>query len=93
MKKILFPTDFSETANNALVYALKMAKNQNATLLILHAYEMPVISATANPVMVQDVYKTIELSNFENFKDQVPSIREIAMKNDLEDIPMHFILE
>ncbi|MHC5354576.1 universal stress protein [Myroides sp. LJL115] len=93
MKKILFPTDFSDTANNALVYALRMAENQEATLFVLHAYEMPVISATANPVMVQDVYKTIELSNFENFKDQVPQIREIARKHNLDHVPMHFILE
>lgn len=93
MKKILFPTDFSETANNALIYALKMAENQNATLVILHAYEMPVISATANPVMVQEVYESIELSNFENFKDQVPFIRDIAQKNNLSHVPMQFILE
>ncbi|MEC4113389.1 universal stress protein [Myroides pelagicus] len=93
MKKILFPTDFSETANNALVYALRMADNQKASLFVLHAYEMPVISATANPVMVQDVYKTIELSNFENFKDQVPQIREIAKEHNLDHVPMHFILE
>lgn len=93
MKKILFPTDFSETANNALVYALKMADNQKADLYVLHAYEMPVISATANPVMVQDVYKTIELGKFENFKDQVPQIRDIAEKHDLGHVPMHFILE
>ncbi|AJH14561.1 universal stress protein [Myroides profundi] len=93
MKKILFPTDFSETANNALVYALRMAENQNATLFVLHAYEMPVISATANPVMVQDVYKSIELSNFENFKDQVPQIRDIAKQHNLDHVPMHFILE
>ncbi len=93
MKKILFPTDFSETANNALIYALRMAENQKATLFVLHAYEMPVISATANPVMVQDVYKTIELSNFENFKDQVPQIRDIAKQHNLDHVPMHFILE
>jgi nucleotide-binding universal stress UspA family protein len=92
-KKILFPTDFSDTANNALIYALKMAESQNATLFVLHAYEMPIISATANPVMVQDVYKTIELSNFENFKDQVPQIRDIAKHHNLDHIPMHFILE
>ncbi|WP_158963981.1 universal stress protein [Myroides fluvii] len=93
MKKILFPTDFSETANNALIYALKMADSQKATLFVLHAYEMPVISATANPVMVQDVYKSIELSNFENFKDQVPFIRDIAKENNLDHVPMNFILE
>lgn len=93
MKKILFPTDFSTTANNALVYALKMAEKHNSTLYILHAYEMPVISATANPIMVQDIYKTIELGKFENFKDQVPFIREIAEKHNLGHVPMLFILE
>lgn len=93
MKKILFPTDFSETANNALVYALKMAEAHHAALYVLHAYEMPVISATANPVMIQDVYKTIELGKFENFKDQVPFIREIAKAHDLDKVPMYFILE
>jgi len=93
MKKILFPTDFSKTANNALIYALKMAENQKATLVVLHAYEMPIISATANPVMVQEVYQSIELSNFENFKDQVPFIRNIAKANNLDHVPMQFILE
>lgn len=93
MKKILFPTDFSTTANNALVYALKMAEKYGSTLYVLHAYEMPVISATANPVMVQDVYKTIELGKFENFKDQVPFIRQIAEEQGLSHVPMLYILE
>lgn len=35
--KVLFPTDFSELANHALPYAIKMAKIFNAELIMLHA--------------------------------------------------------
>jgi nucleotide-binding universal stress UspA family protein len=43
MKKILFPTDFSETSNNAFVYALQLAKNIDAEVVTLHVYELPVV--------------------------------------------------
>ncbi|UCF06485.1 MAG: universal stress protein [bacterium] len=37
VKKVLFPTDFSELANHALPYAIKFAKIFNAELIMLHA--------------------------------------------------------
>ena len=37
LKKVLFPTDFSEMANQALPYAIKMAKVSGAELIMLHA--------------------------------------------------------
>jgi len=37
IKKVLFPTDFSELANHALPYAIKMAKIFDAELVMLHA--------------------------------------------------------
>ena len=43
MKKLLFPTDFSETANNAFVYALKMAKSIDAEVIVLHVYDLPTV--------------------------------------------------
>ena len=36
IERILFPTDFSEGASNALTYAVDMAKRFNAKLHILH---------------------------------------------------------
>lgn len=41
MKNILIPTDFSETANNALHYALELALLTGAECTLVHAYEMP----------------------------------------------------
>jgi len=37
IKKVLFTTDFSEIANQALPYAIKMAKVSGAELIMLHA--------------------------------------------------------
>lgn len=37
MKRILFPTDFSEAANNAFNVALSLAKQTKAELIILHS--------------------------------------------------------
>jgi len=37
IKKVLFPTDFSELSNHALPYAIRMAKNFDAELIMLHA--------------------------------------------------------
>lgn len=36
MKKVLFPTDFSETANRSLPHALKIAHKYNAQVTLLH---------------------------------------------------------
>ena len=41
-KKILFPTDFSSDGNAGLNEAAALARDQNATLLILHVEEPPV---------------------------------------------------
>jgi len=40
MKKILFPTDFSETADGAFTYALFMADQLDATIYCLHVYSL-----------------------------------------------------
>lgn len=95
MKKILFPTDFSETANNAFVYALNLATSINAEIYILHTFEMPVISTTSagQPELIQNVYSSIELNHFESFKNEVPKLREIAHKLELSNIKLTFLFE
>lgn len=49
MKKILFPTDFSETAANAFRYASELAKACDATIDVVNVYNLPVIDATNLP--------------------------------------------
>ena len=43
-KKILCPTDFSEGARHALAYAAQLAIHDQAELVIVHAWELPVFS-------------------------------------------------
>ena len=93
MKKRLFPTDFSETANNAFLYALNLAKSIDAQVYIMHVYELPMITGSLSAGLIQNVYETVEMGSFENFKDNIPQLRKIAEDNQLSEIPMKFILE
>lgn len=47
MKTILVPTDFSKNANNALNYAIAMAKKEKAKIILMHAYDIIYLSADA----------------------------------------------
>ena len=93
MKKILFPTDFSETANNAFLYALNLAKSIDAQVYVMHVYELPMITRSLSAGLIQNVYETVEMGSFDNFKDNIPQLRQIAEENNLANIPMKFILE
>ena len=51
MKTIIVPTDFSPIATNAMNFAADMAVNINASILLLHVYQVPV-SMTDVPVVL-----------------------------------------
>ncbi|HEX8563318.1 MAG TPA: universal stress protein [Flavobacterium sp.] len=86
MKKILFPTDFSETSKNAFIYALHLAKNLDAEVITLHVYTLPAVDYIDVPAYLMEIYDTVELSNFENYKDEIPALRKIAEENGMGDI-------
>lgn len=92
MKKILFPTDFSETSNNAFVYALQLAKNLNAEVITLHVYELPMVDYINVPAYLADIYETVEMSTFQNYKGQIPILREIATHHELDHIKISNVL-
>lgn len=48
MNTILVPTDFSGTADNAFHFALILAKNNKARLILLHAYQLPVAAGAVS---------------------------------------------
>ncbi|MBF4487649.1 universal stress protein [Flavobacterium sp. CSZ] len=86
MKKILFPTDFSECATNAFVHALEFAKVVNAELILLHTFEIPVYDSQFFPENYAAIYSSIELAKFEMFKDEIPKLRTIAEERNLSAI-------
>jgi len=54
MKTIIIPTDYSPVATNAMHYGIDMAKAVNASILLLHVYNIPV-SYSDIPVMLVSV--------------------------------------
>ncbi|RMG78335.1 MAG: hypothetical protein D6714_18235 [Bacteroidetes bacterium] len=93
MKTILFPTDFSETANNAFIYALNFAKKTGASITTLHVYQLPDISSIHLPHTLLEIYESIDLETFENYRDHVPVLRKIAEENGLNDVPVYHMME
>ena len=63
MKTILFPTDYSETAKNALQYALNLAKFSHAKIILLHAYQIPVPTGEVPVMMISP--KELEKDNIQ----------------------------
>jgi len=92
MKKILFPTDFSEVSKNAFIYALKLAEAIDAEIITLHVYELDSPVYLDVSLYLQDIYEFEELSDFENYKDEIPVLRGIAEANDLGHIKLSNVL-
>jgi nucleotide-binding universal stress UspA family protein len=92
MKKILFPTDFSETSESAFVYAIELAKLFKADLILLHTFDLPIIDSQAMPINYATIYETIELANFEHFKKELPKLRAIMEERNIEHVTMSHIL-
>ncbi|MCX8070750.1 MAG: universal stress protein [Thermodesulfovibrionales bacterium] len=61
-KKILFPTDFSEGAMRAMVYAFEMAKKFSAKVYMVHVvYDISTVSGLYVPhISVSEMYKELE---------------------------------
>lgn len=88
MKKILFPTDFSKAANNAFVHALEFAKLVHGELVLLHTFELPIFDNQFFPENYAAIYDSVELSEFEIFKNEIPKLRAIAEVHHLDKIKM-----
>ncbi|RTY96722.1 universal stress protein [Flavobacterium sp. GSN2] len=92
MKKILFPTDFSEVSKNAFIYALKLAESINAEIVTMHVYQFSQANYVNVSKYLHEIYEVTELSNFENYKDEVPLLRKIAEANNLGHIKISHVL-
>lgn len=92
MKKILFPTDFSNVANNAFVHALGLAKLVHGELVLLHTYELPIMDSQFGVQNYKEIYDSIELSNLDLFKEEIPKLRKIATENGFESIKMSHVI-
>lgn len=91
--KILFPTDFSNAAENAYIYALKLAEKLNAGITVVHVYqELQLHTWVENSLNLKDFNESVAIEEFEHFKDQINLLKRIAVENHLGDIEVNYAL-
>jgi|GEM_PF-265092 len=95
MRAILFPTDFSDTATNAFLYAVNIAKAINAKVFILYSYLDPILSAShgGQPEIVGEVLQSIEKNQHDLFDRKSQILREIVASKNLTDVDLHFLFK
>lgn len=101
MHTLLLPTDFSETAKNAALYAVSFAKQLGVKKIVVYnAYQQPIVTdTTIAPVELIDFneLKKISAAGLEHFKEivagyqpgeiQIETVSEFAvLTSDINDI-------
>ena len=84
MLKIIVPTDFSETATNALVFAHNLSKTVNGMIKLVHVYR-PEVAHIDNLVVVDKELESAKRQQLDDFVEKVNSSWIGASK---EYIPM-----
>ncbi|MCB0629625.1 MAG: universal stress protein [Saprospiraceae bacterium] len=93
MNKILFPTDFSDAAENAFIYALHLADRFGAQIITLHAFELPQVSDIDLTPNLRKFYDNMDLYEFESYRDAIPPLVETARAHGFEHVEMQHVLK
>lgn len=89
MKQILFPTDFSEAANVAFIYALNFADALNAQVTILHVYDLPIVETPPLPESTKEIFNVLEANKAESFKEELLRLQQLAEEKDSGNIKLN----
>lgn len=92
MKKILFPTDFSEASENTYKYALHLANQFGASITTIHTFMTPVVMEAPAMATIQ-LREIQEDLAFQNYHDYVSKLHDIARQLNLEHIQVDHRLE
>ena len=77
ISNILVPTDFSDVANNALHFAIKLSEKTGAKLHVLHVTYVPIIDAS----FPADVYQTFMAEIEETAKRNFGKLKQTHLEN------------
>jgi len=86
MRQILFPTDFSDAAHTAFIYALKFADSFGAEVVVLHVYDLPIVETPPLPESTTEIFEIVEMHQYESFKEELPEMHKIAEAHGLGHI-------
>ena len=75
MNIIVVPTDFSPSADNAMKYAAELAQTVNASLLLVHVYQIPVSMSDVPVLMISAEELKV------NADKGLERVRELLQKN------------
>ena len=93
MKKILFPTDFSDAANRAFIYALNLTAHVGGQITTVHVYQNPEIPSTMLSNTLNDFMEQFEIDTFKNYQDNIPPLNKIAEEYGFADLDIRHVLE
>ncbi len=79
-KRILVATDFSETAKEALEYALAMAKPLGAEIVLMHAWEIPVYAFPDGAMIPGGLFDGLEAASDEALQTQLKLYEKSGVK-------------
>lgn len=74
MNTILVPTDYSDTAFNALYYACELALKNDAYLILLHVYDIPMVDANMAMELMSSMEKEIEQQTHQDLEQLMTKI-------------------
>ena len=89
MKQILFPTDFSEAANLAFVYALNFANALGAEVTILNVYDLPIVETPPLPESTKEIFDVVEANKAESFKEELVKLKQLAKEKGLDNVKLN----
>ncbi len=88
MKTILCPTDFSKSAENALMYAVELARVYKSKIILMHAYETPVIYTDVTVATVQIDFEELKAGALNKLKKYYSKIH-----GEVSDVPFELVLQ
>jgi len=96
-KHILVPTDFSEYADQALDYAIELAKILQAHLTVLYVFHLsPLALGEAPPAVLADTLAAMETNAQQQTQMALARVQEAGLQGDsaiVEGIPFQVIIE
>ncbi len=93
MKKILFPTDFSERSQRAFTYALHLAAKLNVGICTLHAYNIDLKHEAGPAETVKEIREQEQIEEMERYRTASAKMYEQAVTQDLQHVEVDHILE
>jgi len=71
IERILCPVDFSETSEHALRYAIDLATRLDASVLIVHAYQLPAYALPDGGILARPEFAVDLTTQIQEFLDKL----------------------